>query len=224
MRVLVEILHPAHVEGILNGRRAVEALQRLQSWIQAGYVDPNLDDAAFTLGRVALSWAGHWEYARYREAVGEDLIVLPLPDFGEGTRRGQGSWNWGISANCEHPNKAGRFLQFLLKPEQVLAMAEANGAVPATHEALARSALYGPGGPLRLFATQLVEGYTEPRPKTPAYPIISSAFERALHRIRDGVSVGAALDRAAALIDQDYHDNHGYPWLGESHAGRTSAQ
>lgn len=196
--------------GVLNGPDAVNAMRHLQSWITAGYVDPNLDDAAFVSGRVALSWVGHWEYRRYSQAIGDDLVLLPLPDFGHGSKSGQGSWNWGISTASQHPSAAVEFLAYLLQPEQVLTMANVNGAVPATHSAVAQSEVYGPKGPLHLFARNLQEGYAVPRPRTPAYPIISSAFEHAFLDIRNGADVQASLDEAVRIIDQDIRDNHGY--------------
>ena len=197
--------------GVLNGPEAVRALTHVQGWLQGGYVDPNLDDGAFVQGRVALSWVGHWEYGRYHQAVGDDLVLVPLPDFGQGTRTGQGSWNWGITVNCRNPRAAMDFLQFLLRPEEVLAMTQVNGAVPATRSAIARSARYRPGGPLALYTAQLTGGYAIPRPRTPAYPVITTSFERAFRDIRNGVHVQQALDRAARTIDEDLADNHGYP-------------
>ncbi|HKJ71248.1 MAG TPA: extracellular solute-binding protein, partial [Gammaproteobacteria bacterium] len=148
--------------GTLDGPRAVFAMRRIQRWLERGYVDPNLDDAAFPAGRVALSWGGHWSYPRYREAVGDDLAVLPLPDFGEGSRTAQGSWAWALTRRCREPQAAARFLRFLLRPPEVLRMARANGAVPGTLPALRRSELYGPGGPLRLLAEQLRGGRAVP--------------------------------------------------------------
>jgi multiple sugar transport system substrate-binding protein len=50
-----------------------------------------------------------------------------------------------------------------------------------------------------------------PRPRTPAYPVITSAFQQAFDDIRDGGDAQAALDRAAAIIDEDIRDNKGYP-------------
>ncbi len=197
----------------LNGPEAVSAMRMLQGWFKAGYVDQNLDDAAFVSGRVALSWVGHWEFRRYSQSLGEDLVVLPLPDFGGGSRSGLGSWNWGISADSEHADAAIQFLEFLLEPEQVLAMSRANGAVPATRTAIARSEVYGPGGPLHLFARQLIEGFAVPRPQTPAYPIISSAFENAFLNVRNFADVKASLDYAVRMIDQDIQDNRGYPQI-----------
>lgn len=197
--------------GVLNGPESLAAMDRLQTWIEKGYVDPNVDDAAFPTGRVALSWVGHWVYPNYAEVLGDDLAILPLPNFGEGSKSGQGSWNWGITAKSKNPQAAMKFLEFLLQPEEVLAMTNANGAVPATKTAIARSELYREGGPLRLFSSQLLNDKTVPRPQTPAYPVITSAFQEAFNNIRNGLDVNKALDKAAIEIDIDIEDNQGYP-------------
>jgi len=189
----------------------VAAMSHVQRWLTRGRVDPNVDDAAFVTGRVALSWAGHWEYRRYHEAVGEDLLLVPLPDFGKGSRTGQGSWVWGISRNSKAPRMAARVIEYLLQPLEILAMTDANGAVPATRTAIRQSTLYQQGGPLHLFVVQLAEGYAVPRPPTPAYPVISASFRQAFADIRDGMVVQQALDRAAAQIDEEIRDNRGYP-------------
>lgn len=195
---------------VLNGPAAVAAMAQLRSWLQNRYVDPNLDDGAFITGRVALSWVGHWEYPRYSKALADDLVLLPLPDFGQGSRTGQGSWMWGMTAAGQQAQAAARFLQFIFQTDEVLAMANANGAVPATHSAIAKSKLYRTDGPLHLFVEQLTEGYAVPRPQTPAYPVITSAFQQAFFDIRDGGEVQVALDKAVAIIDQDIADNKGY--------------
>ncbi|NEP60483.1 MAG: sugar ABC transporter substrate-binding protein [Symploca sp. SIO2G7] len=197
-------------EGVLNGKPAVAAMQELQSWLQQGYVDPNIDDAAFTEGRVALSWVGHWAYQDYLKAVGDDLVLLPLPNFGEGSKTGQGSWNWGITSKSLNPKTAMQFLEFLLQTDEVLAMTNANGAVPGTKTAIAQSPLYAEGGPLRLFSSQLLTGKSIPRPQTPAYPVITSVFQQAFADIRHGTDVETALNKAAAAIDEDIEDNEGY--------------
>ena len=89
-------------------------------------------------------------------------------------------------------------------------MSQSNGAVPATYSAIERSPLFAEGGALRLFVTQLAGGYAVPRPQTPGYPVITSAFRRAFADIRNGDDVQAALGRAAAVIEQDIRDNDGY--------------
>jgi multiple sugar transport system substrate-binding protein len=197
--------------GVLNGTTSVTAMQHIQDWLSKGRVDPNVDDAAFVSGRVALSWAGHWEYRRYHETFGDDLVLVPLPDFGKGSRTGQGSWVWGISRHTQATDKAAQVIEFLLQPDQILALTEANAAVPATRKAIDQSSLYQQGGPLHLFVVQLAEGYAVPRPQTPAYPVISAIFRKAFADIRNGMPVQEALDRAAYLIDEDIRDNRGYP-------------
>ncbi len=197
--------------GTLDAPESVAAMTRLQSWILEGRVDPNVDDAAFVEGRVALSWVGHWEFPRYAEALGDDLLILPLPDFGTGSKTGQGSWNWGLSSACTNAGAAVAFVEYLMGDEPILAMTEGNGAVPGTVTAVEKSARYGKGGSLQIFADQLVEGAAMPRPKTPAYPVVTSAFQEAFHAIRTGGDVGDALKRAAETIDRDIADNEGYP-------------
>ena len=197
--------------GTLDGPKSVAAMTEVQSWIRRGRVDPNLDDAAFARGRVPLAWGGHWNYPGYRAALGEDLLLLPLPRMGETMVTGQGSWQWGITRRARDPELAMDFLAFLLRPEEVLAMSEANGGVPATRSAVGRSEAYGPEGPLHLFARQLEEGYARPRPRTPAYPVISDAFDRAFQDIRHGTDPAAALSAAARRIDRELRENHHYP-------------
>jgi multiple sugar transport system substrate-binding protein len=198
--------------GVLNGEAAVRVMKSFQKWInEAKWVDQNVDDNAFIGGRVALSWVGHWEYRRYLDKWKDDLVLLPLPDFGSGSRTGQGSWNWGITRRCENPESAIRFLEFLLEAPRIVGMTDANAAVPATHEALEESDLYRPDTMLWLFVTQLTEGYGVPRPRTPAYPVITSVFQQAFHDISNGADVQSALDRAAEEINRDISDNRGYP-------------
>jgi len=195
----------------LNSPAAISALQHVQAWIKNKWVDPNLDDDAFTSGRVALSLTGHWEYLRYHGKFANDLALLPLPNFGTGSKSGQGSWLWTINKKCRHPKAAAGFIEFIMQADEISLMTAANTAVPATKTAISRSPLYNKGGPLHLFVEQLVEGFTVPRPRTPAYPVISAAFRRAFADIRNGGDVKTALDQAVNTIDRDIRDNKGYP-------------
>ena len=195
--------------GQLDAPEVISAMRRVQRWIRS-YVDPNPDDDAFEKGKVALSWVGHWQYQAYHAALGDDLVVMPLPDFGHGAKTGQGSWNWGISRSSTSKAEAAKFLDFLLQPDQVLRMSEANGAVPGTRSALARSSLYS-GGPLSLLATQLEQTcgtrdidttcVAVPRPSTASYPAITAAFQQAFKAVVAGEDVSTAFRAAAAQID-----------------------
>jgi len=195
--------------GTLDSAASVRALTLLQGW--ARYVDPDPSGSAFVRRRVALSWVGHWAYPDYRAALGDDLLVLPLPDLGNGVKSGQGSWTWGISARSHHSRQAAQLLAWLAADPQVAAITAANAAVPGTRSALAASPRHQPGGPLALFAEQLDRTcgtgpvtracVAVPRPQTPAYPVVTTAFARAVDLVLRGEDPRTALREAAATID-----------------------
>lgn len=212
------LLKDGKAEGALDSPKAVAAMKTFQSW--KTYVDPNTDGNAFAKGKVALSWVGHWMYPAYSEALGDDLVVLPLPDFGNGPKTGQGSWAWGIGAGSKNGKAAGTFLDYLLNDTNVGAMTKANGAVPATRTALAKSELYKEGGPLQLFADQLARPCGDSdidascvavtRPVTAGYPTVTAKFNTALNSVYGGADPEEALRKAARAIDRDFTDNAGY--------------
>jgi multiple sugar transport system substrate-binding protein len=199
-------------DGYINGQASVDAMSLIQSWYQDGLANPQpAGDTEFTDGVAAISWVGHWAYAGYNDAMGDNLLLLPMPDFGTGPKTGMGSWNWGITSRCANPDAAWTVLDFILQPDQILVMTNANGAVPARRSALSQSELYGPNGFLNLYVEQIDRGWAMPRAITPAYPAITTAFQTAFGNIVDGADVQSEMDKAAQSIDQDIQNNNGYP-------------
>jgi multiple sugar transport system substrate-binding protein len=200
-------------DGVLNSPEAVEALTWFQTLFGMGYANvlPAGDDDFYGRKIAALSFVGHWMWTPHSEGLGEDLVLLPMPKFGKKAVTGMGSWNWGITSQSEHPDAAWKFLEYLIEPEQILRMTNANGAVPARKSALAMSDLFGTGGPLSIFVEQLDGGVAVTRPETPAYPTITTAFAEAVQNIVNGADVKTELDKAVQKIDQDIEDNRGYP-------------
>ncbi len=199
-------------EGILNGPDAVAAMTWMQDLFKQGYsvVTPP-DDNEFVNGKAALGWVGHWMTTTYYDTFGDDMVIIPMPDFGKGAKTGMGSWAWSISSQCENPEAAWAYLEFALQPDEILAITNENGAVPGTSSALAKSDLFGENGRLRIFEEQLKSGVAFPRPKTPAYPTITAAFYTAMDNIIKGGDVQTELDAAVDKIDQDIKDHDGYP-------------
>jgi len=206
--------------GTLATPAVAGALELLQTWT-ARYVEPGRvgDKDPFVEGRTSLSWVGHWAYPDYHAKLGDNLVLLPLPDFGFGTKTGSGTWNWGVAANTAHPAEAAQFLDFLMSTPEVLAMGAVTGAPPATSSALAASPLYSSKGPLALFAEQLSSAcgiapqrscVAVTRPATAAYPVITAAFQDVMTAVFTGGDVRTALAKAAATIDADYKANDGY--------------
>jgi len=200
-------------DGVLNGPEAVEAMTFFQELFTKGYANANPagDDDFYGRKIAALAFVGHWMWGPHNEGLGDDLVVIPMPNFGGKAVTGMGSWNWGLTSACPSPDAAWKALDFLVSPDEILRMTNANGAVPARKSALAKSELYAEGGPVNLFAQQLTAGLAVPRPTTPAYPVITQAFAEALQNIISGADVKEELDKAVEKIDQDIEDNQGYP-------------
>jgi len=200
-------------DGVLNSPEAVEAMKWFQSLFEKGYADvkPAGDDCFYGTKECALAYVGHWMWTPHKEGLGDDLVLLPMPKWPKRPATGMGSWCWGITSQSKHPEAAWKFLEYLIDPDQILRMTNANGAVPARKSALAKSELYGEGGPLNIFVQQLDGGVAIPRPITPAYPTITEAFAEAVQNIVTGADVKAELDKAVQKIDQDIKDNQGYP-------------
>ena len=198
--------------GVLDGPQSIAAMTRFQYWFRRGWTRAVFDrNDDFERGRTALSWTGHWKYADYRKALGRDLILLPLPDFGYGIKTGMGSWSWGITSTCPNPDGAWMFLAYLMSTKEILQITAVNGALPARKSAIAQSPLYAAGGPLEVFARQLMSGAGVPRPATPAYSTISRAFSEAVSAIITGQDVQTSLSRAASVIDANIAANRQFP-------------
>ncbi|WP_243076566.1 extracellular solute-binding protein [Microbacterium sp. SS28] len=212
------LIEDGKAAGVLDSAESVDALTSFASWKE--YTDPNADGNAFTEGRVAVAWGGHWNFPVFSEALGDDLVVMPLPDMGEGAKSGAGSWTWGIGSGTDNGAAAGSFLDFLLNDENVSAMTQANGAPPATKTAFDADALYQSGGGLALWGEQLAHACAADaitadciavyRPVTAGYPTITSKFSSALAAIWGGADPKSSLTDAAAAIDQNFADNDGY--------------
>jgi multiple sugar transport system substrate-binding protein len=200
-------------DGVLNGPEAVEAMTFFQSLFQDGYSNPAPagDDDFYVRKIAALSWVGHWMWTPHHDNMGDNVVLIPMPKLGDKAVTGMGSWNWGITSSCETPDAAWKFLEFLITPDEILHMTNANGAVPARKSAIAQSELYAEGGPLNIFVQQLQGGVAVPRPVTPAYPVITEVFAAAVQNIVTGADVKTELDNAVQQIDQDIQDNQGYP-------------
>jgi multiple sugar transport system substrate-binding protein len=199
-------------KGVLDGPQSVAAMKRFQHWFKVGWAGAVFDRADdFERGRVALSWTGHWKYPSYSAALGEDLVLLPLPDFGHGVKTGMGSWSWGITSTCRDATGAWAFLNYLMSTREIVRTTNANGAVPARRSIIARSPLYGHAGRLRVFADQLNAGFGVPRPTTPGYSTISRSYASAVREIIAGADVQTTLSKAARHIDAEFEKNRGYP-------------
>ncbi|MBC6934855.1 MAG: sugar ABC transporter substrate-binding protein [Chloroflexi bacterium] len=198
-------------EGVLNGDAGVAFGEWFQSLFTNGYTTATPpDDNLFIDGKAALSFVGHWEFNRYSAALGDNLVLIPMPDFGSGPATGNGSWNWGITTQCANPDGAWALLEFMLQPDQMTIMTKAAGTIPSRISVLEQDARFAEGGPMNVYFQQLFGGVAVPRPQTPAYPVITAEFAKAIDEIAKGGDVQAALDAAVDAIERNIEENNGY--------------
>jgi multiple sugar transport system substrate-binding protein len=198
--------------------KVAAAMKTWASWKK--FSDPSADDSAFTKKRVALAWVGHWAGPGIRTALGKDAVLIPLPNFGAGSKSGQGSHSLAIGSKSKNSAAAAKFLEFITSDQWIINLTQQNGAVPASNTSLANSKDYAKGGVLALYGEQLAAScgekvptakcVTVPRSISPAWPTINTEFSKAAQTIWDGGDALAALQKAAKAVDQNIADNGGY--------------
>lgn len=198
-------------DGVLNGPEAVEFFTWFQDAFAKGWTGNSgtIGNEEFNNDEVALSYTGMWNALDALEAAGDDVLFLPPPDFGNGPKIGGASWQWGISSSCNTPEGARAYLEFSFQDEYITAFSDKQVVIPATEGATAASEHFGPDGALKPFV-ELSQRFAVPRPETPAYPVISSTFEKAAKDIMNGADVRSTLDGAVAEIDANIQSNDGY--------------
>ncbi len=205
-------------EGTLDGATCVEAAKMMQDWVKKGWVVPQSagGNQFYAEGRpAALAWGGHWFYAEAEAQMGDDLVVMPLPKFGEKGASPNATWIYAISKDAANPELAGKFLSFMLNDPDYRAGYRDHAGFPGLKTFAAASPLYAPGGAMAV-AFEQASKTAVPRPPHPAYPTITLAFQQAMTNIFDGADAQEELSKAAKEIDADIADNDGYPPFGEA--------
>ncbi|CAG6394718.1 extracellular solute-binding protein [Streptomyces cocklensis] len=196
----------------MNGPAAVAWGTWFRSLVTNGYMaqksgaSPNND---FLNGKSAIEWDGSWDAATNSAKLGSDLAVLPPVDFGKGPKIGGASWQWGMSATCSNKAGAQAYLKFSRQTKYFVDFAKAAGTIPATADAAAQIPGYQPGGPYDVFS-QEARKFAVVRPVTPAYPFISSVFEKTAKDILAGADVQKSLDQAVQQINSNLKTNRYY--------------
>jgi len=198
------------VDGVLNGGPALGVGRYYARLFKDKLAERNpADEKGFEQGRSLIQYTGSWKAREYAERFGDDLVVMPPPDFGRGPRVGAASWQWAVARSCPHPAGAAAFLAHVLSAPEMAEMSRMTGLVPVSAAAAALTRHYRPGGDWRVYF-DFAARYALPRPATPAYPAISAAFEKAMADLRGGKEPAEALDEAVEAIEYDLGRNNGY--------------
>ncbi|MFF8973975.1 ABC transporter substrate-binding protein [Streptomyces sp. NPDC014995] len=198
--------------GTLDGKDSVEWATWFRSLVSKGYMakksgaDPNKD---FLAGKSAIQWDGSWNAAKNAGKLGDDLAIIPPVDFGNGPRIGGASWQWAMSSSCSNKDGAQAWLKFSRQTKYFVDYARATGTLPATEAAAKQVDGYQPGGRFDDLV-EFARKFAVVRPVTPAYPYISTEFEKAAQDILAGADPENALGQAAKDIDNNLKTNNHY--------------
>lgn len=201
-------------QGVLNGTAGLAFGQWWRSLFDRDLV-PGVHQSegsrktGFLEGHYALRLSGNWEALEILQKFGDDMLILPPPDMGEGPVIGAGSWQFAVSSFSEHPEGAAAFIKFAAQSRHLVALSDALGIIPPTAEAAEKSRSYDPDGVLAPFF-DLARDYGRVRPQSPGYVVAAKVFERALVDIALGADVKETLDAAVHDIDADITRNKGY--------------
>ncbi|MGW4734300.1 ABC transporter substrate-binding protein [Streptomyces shenzhenensis] len=198
--------------GTLDGKNSLEWAMWFRSLVTNGYMakksgaDPNKD---FLAGKSAIQWDGSWNAAKNADKLGNDLVIIPPVDFGHGPKIGGASWQWAMSSTCSNKAGAQAWLKFSRQTRYFVDYAKATGTLPGTEAAAQQVDGYQSGGKFNELV-QFARKYAAVRPVTPAYPYISTEFQKAAQDVLAGADPRNALSQAAKDIDNNLKTNNYY--------------
>ena len=192
----------------VNGPGAVKALELWKTFLDEKLASQDVlsvgqwdSTGFFNNGQAAMAISGPWELNRMSEDAAFEWGVALLPIEAEGGQRASalGGFDWGISAQTQHPDEAFRLLEFFYSqehrffPEFSSIPARSDIELPPTGVELKDAAL-------EVFQEQLK--YAAPRGPHPEWQKISKAIYDAMQSALTGqMPSQAALDQAQTTIE-----------------------
>jgi multiple sugar transport system substrate-binding protein len=201
-------------KGALDSPASVAAATEIQSWVKNGYVVPASSgtNALYRdTDKAALAWGGNWTWSDAYPVMKDDLVAIPLPNFGKGVKSPNGTWIWAITKSSRHPRDAAKFLNFLATDKKFIQ--EDPGVFPGLKSWAAQLPAYTDPTKMKVAFDQSTVAV--PRPVYPGYPVLTASFQTALDNILSGADPQTELTKAAQAIDQDGADHDGYAPFGQ---------
>ncbi len=198
--------------GTLDSEESIAAYSYI-SWLgEQGYINPNCDyeDGFFGRKESALALLGHWKYKDHVTNLGDDAILVPIPDFGHGVFTCSGSTVWAMTTTATKSGTSDAVwavMEDALSPDNISKVTGFNGAIPSRKSVMDSNKELQPGGRLYLYREQLEAGISVLRPLTPAHMTIFKAMESATSDIIHGAPAKDALADTAKNIDEIIIEN-----------------
>ena len=199
-------------EGALDSEETIAAYSYITWLVNQGYINGACDyeDAFYGRKESALALLGHWKYTDHVTNLGDDAILVPVPDFGKGVFTCSGSVVWAMTTAAKENGTADAVwsvMEASLQPDYINQMTDFNGAIPSRKSILDSKEELKKGGRMYLYREQLEAGISVLRPLTPAHMTIYSAMEAATSDIIGGADAAETLKEASKSIDEIIVEN-----------------
>lgn len=199
-------------EGALDSKETVAAYSYITWLEEQGYINGAADyeDGFYGRKESALALLGHWKYKDHVTNLGDDAILVPIPDFGHGVYTCSGSVVWAMTSAATKNGTADTvwsLMEEALKPEYINQITDFNGAIPSRKSILDSKQELQKGERLYLYREQLEAGISVLRPLTPAHMTIYSAMEAAASDIIGGADAAEVLKDTSKSIDDIIVEN-----------------
>lgn len=191
-------------DGHFNSETNVETMKYFRSLVEKGYMSSVPIQNLFESGRAAFKFDGAWEvntiYTSYPDI---ELGVAPYivgDDWDGGRYTPTGSWAYAVSSGAEDVQGATELVKWMSGVESGLELYEQTKSMPSTYAAYEQISTFKDDENYKALYEQLRD-YGHPRPKTPAYPQLSSSFQQSLENIAiSGMDAEEQLNKSTERI------------------------
>ena len=193
------------VDGYFNSEENVETMEYFRKIVEEGYMSETPIDKLFESGRAAFKFDGAWEVNTiYENYENIEIGVAPyiVSDNWDGERyTPTGSWAFAASSSTEHLEGATELVKWMSGVESGVRIWEMTKSLPSTYDAFEQIDVFQTDENYSALYEQLSK-YGHPRPKTPVYPQVSTAFQQVLESTAlGGKDVKSQLDKSVERIN-----------------------
>ena len=171
-------------DGYFNSEQTAEAMEYFRSVVENGYMSEAPIDHLFESGRAAFKFDGAWS-----------------DDWDGGRYTPTGSWAFAASSETEDIEGATELVKWMSGVDSGIRIWEMAKSFPSTYKAFENIDVFQTDENYKALYDQL-SNYGHPRPKTPAYPQVSTSFQEVLESVAlGGKDTQEELDKAVERIN-----------------------
>lgn len=192
-------------DGFFNSDNNGETFRFFRGLVENKYMSATPIENLFESGRAAFKFDGAWEvntiYTSYPDI---ELGVAPyiVSDNWDGGRyTPTGSWAFAATSKAENIDGATKLVKWMSGVESGVLLYENTKSMPSTYAAYEQITTFEEDENYKALYEQLRD-YGHPRPKTPVYPQVSTAFQQVLEDVAlSGRDADEEMDKSVERIN-----------------------